>query len=233
MSHEAIENERLGRRDGVADTEARPDAGWMSADQHLFREYLSTRSEDAFAKLVAGHTAFVYSAALRQTGNRTAAEEITQAVFVILARKTAAIRSETQLRGWLFRAVRYAAMDLHKVEARRFWREQEAARLQSTRSWEEPASAWEQTAPVIDDALASLSAKDRDAVLLRFFEKKSFREIGETFGGNENSARLRVVRALEKLHEFIAIWRIASTYPSEICGDTDGPRKLDGGRTFF
>src|SRR5947208_1077170 len=170
MSHEAIENGRLDRGDGAANTESSSDAERISADQHLLREYLSTRSEDAFAKLVARHTGFVYSAALRQTGNRTAAEEITQAVFVILARKTAALRSETQLRGWLFRAVRYAAMDLHKVEARRFCREQEAARLESTRRCEEPASAWAQMAPLIDEALASLSAKDRDAVVLRFFE---------------------------------------------------------------
>ena len=74
--------------------------------------------------------------------------------------------------------------------------------MYSTESREEPESIWDELAPVIDEALASLSAKDRDAILLRFFEKKSYRDIGEAFGGNENSARLRVVRALEKLRGF-------------------------------
>ena len=111
MSHEAIENERLGRRDGVADTEACPDAGWMSADEHLFREYLSTRSEDAFAN--SWHViqpSFILRLCGRPgTGRRR--KRLRKQSLSILARKTAAIRSETQLRGWLFRAVRYAAMD--------------------------------------------------------------------------------------------------------------------------
>ena len=170
--------------------------------EQFLSEYASTQSEDAFAQIVNRHSGFVYSAALRQTGNPTAAEEITQAVFVILARKASALRRETVLQGWLFRAVRYAAMDFRKVEARRIGREREAARMHSTDACEEPESVWNQMAPLIDDALASLSAKDRHAILLRFFENQSFRDIGQRLGGNENSARLRVVRALEKLRGF-------------------------------
>ena len=168
----------------------------------LLSEYAATQSEDAFAQIVNRHAAFVYSAALRQTGNPTTAEEIAQAVFVILARKASALRRETVLKGWLFRAVRYAAMDFRKVEARRISREREAAQMHSTDVHEEPESVWNQVAPVIDEALASLSTKDRNAILLRFFENQSFRNIGEKLGGNENSARLRVVRALEKLRGF-------------------------------
>jgi hypothetical protein len=93
-------------------------------------------------------------------------------------------------------------MDFRKVEGRRIRREREAALMNPTDAAEETESAWNQMAPFIDEALASLSAKDRHAVLLRFFEERSFRDIGELFGGNENSARLRVVRALEKLRAF-------------------------------
>jgi RNA polymerase sigma factor (sigma-70 family) len=168
-------------------------------DEQLLGEYAATRSDGVFAEIAARHAGFVYSAALRQTGNPTAAEEITQAVFVVLARKAAALRRETVLQGWLFRAVRYAAMDFRKVEVRRVQREQEAARMNATNAREETESVWEQMAPLIDEALASLSAKDRHVILLRFFQERSFREIGAALGGNENSARLRVVRALEKL----------------------------------
>src|SRR5262245_47833612 len=165
------------------------------SDQQVLSEYVTTQSEEAFVQIVNRHARFVYSSALRQTGNQTAAEEISQAVFVILARKASTLRRETVLGGWLFRAVRYAAMDFRKVEARRISREREAARMHLTESCEEPELVWNQMVPLIDEALASLSAKDRNAILLRFFEKKSFREVADTLGGNENSVRLRVVRA--------------------------------------
>jgi RNA polymerase sigma factor (sigma-70 family) len=173
-----------------------------ASDHELLHEYAGTQSEAAFARLVERHAALVYSAALRQTANHAMAQDVTQAVFTILARKAAALRRETVLAGWLFRAVRYAALDARKGAARRQAREQEAARMQLTDSINDTAGEWEQLAPLLDEALAGLGAKDRNAVLLRFFEKKSFGEIGAALGGNENSARVRVVRAVEKLRAF-------------------------------
>jgi RNA polymerase sigma factor (sigma-70 family) len=184
------------------------EAGWLgepsvgkepATDRELLREYAATGSNVAFAEIVARHMNWVYAAALRQCGNHAVAQDITQAVFIILARKASSLRRESVLSGWLFRAVRYAVLDAHKLEARRQNREQEAARMELTDSASENDRAWEQMAPVLDAALAELGAKDRHAVLLRFFEKKSFGEIGAVLGGNENSARVRVVRALEKL----------------------------------
>src|ERR1041385_5344236 len=113
-------------------------------DQELLREYAATGAEVPFARLVNRHVNFVYSAALRQTGNHAMAQDVAQAVFTILARKAASLRRETVLAGWLFRAVRYAALDARKIEARRQMREQEAAQMQLTDSISDTGSEWEQ-----------------------------------------------------------------------------------------
>ena len=172
------------------------------SDRQLLEEYASTRRDEVFAELVNRHGPWVYCSALRQVGNPAAAKDVAQAVFIILARKAATLRRETVLSGWLFRAVRFAAADVLRSESRRLKREQEAAAMQVNDSGDVSEADWEQTAPLLDEALACLGARDRHAVLLRFFEKKSFGEIGSVLGGNENSARVRVVRALQKLRRF-------------------------------
>jgi RNA polymerase sigma factor (sigma-70 family) len=180
-------------------------------DQELLAEYAATGAESAFARLVERYVDLVYSAAFRQTGNHAMAEDVAQAVFTILARKAGSLRRETVLAGWLFRAVRYAALDARKIDARRQRREEEAAQMQLTEAIDESGSEWEQWAPLLDEAMSTLGTRDRHAILLRFFEKKSFGEIGETLGGNENSARVRVVRAVDKLRGFFRRRGVAVT----------------------
>jgi len=166
-------------------------------DMTLVREFATRQSEPAFAALVDRHLGLVHSAALRQAGDQHLAAEIAQAVFILLARKAATLGPKTILAAWLYRTTRYAAADALKARRRRQSREQEAF-MQSTLN-ESTNDAWRQLAPLLDDALAQLGETDRTALILRYFENKSTRDIAAALRMEEAAAQKRVVRALDKL----------------------------------
>src|ERR1051325_11030129 len=128
-----------------------------SDDQQLLREFTETNSEAAFSTLVGRYVNLVYSTALRFCGNPHRAEEITQAVFVILARKASSLGKSVILCGWLYQTTRLTATNEVKHEARRQRREQEAY-MQSTLDEPETSAAWEQIAPLLDDAMGRLGS---------------------------------------------------------------------------
>ncbi len=175
----------------------------MNDDMELVRSYAMHRSEHAFETLVTRHLGLVYSAALRQVGDAHLAEEITQAVFIILARKAASLNSKTILPGWLYRTTRFTAANVLRTEANRQRREQEAYMQAPTEAAADNA-AWQELSPLLDEAMARLSEADRDALVLRFFQKKSLSELGTALGVEERAAQKRVARGLEKLRAFFA-----------------------------
>ena len=139
----------------------------MNDDLTLLREYARCNSEEAFAALVSRHVNLVYSVALRQVRDPHLAEEITQAVFIILARKAESLGPKTILSGWLCRTARYASANALTIQRRRQRREQEAF-MQSqldqpqsdlSRRSEAEAETWTQIAPLLDGALEQARTK--------------------------------------------------------------------------
>ena len=171
-------------------------------DMELVRAYASHSSEEAFATLVSRHINLVYSVALRQLRDTHLAEEVTQAAFIILARKAGSLGPKTILSAWLCRTAQYAAADALRAQRRRQRREQEIY-MQSVLNQPEPdSSPWTNIAPLLDIAMARLGEKDHNAIVLRYFEGKDLKQVGDALGVSENTAKTRVSRAVEKLRKF-------------------------------
>ena len=169
-------------------------------DISLLREYVDHESEDAFAALVTRHVSKVYSIAVRHTRNPHQAEEIAQAVFVILARQARQLGSRVIISGWLCRTAQLTAVTFVRSETRRARREQEA--YMQNPLVETESDVWAQIEPLLDAAMAGLSEADYQAVVLRFFDRKTMKEVGAALSASEDAAKMRVNRAIEKLRLF-------------------------------
>lgn len=173
----------------------------IANDHELLGQFTRAQSQAAFTALVDRHLDLVYSAALRQVRSPQLAEEVAQAVFLQLAHHAARLRADTLLTAWLYQVTRNAAIDVVRREARRQAREQIACEMSAMK---DPSTDWTRIEPLLDEAMHSLDDADRAAILLRYFENKSLREVGQALGATEDAAQKRVGRALERLRAFFA-----------------------------
>ncbi|WP_438481553.1 RNA polymerase sigma factor [Oleiharenicola lentus] len=181
-------------------------------DNDLLRDYAHTGSQRAFATLVERHVDLVYSAALRRTrGDPHRAKEVTQMVFIDLAKKASSLTRHTLLVGWLYRSTSWAASNLFRTEARRSAHEQQAAKEICAEVENAATPDWHEIRPWLDEALDQLRESEREAVLLRFFKNQSFAVVALHLGVPENTARMRVTRALEKLEIILRKKGVATT----------------------
>lgn len=176
----------------------------MSDDFELLQQFVRERSDAAFEALSKRHVDLVYSAALRQTADAHLAEDVTQAVFAVLAQKAPGIGANVVLPAWLLSVTRFVANNARRQKLGQK-RIAEAAMARDTGSGaNEPDADWTHVAPLLDDAVASLPDADRNAVVLRFFQHCQFDEVGSKLGVSTDAAKKRVERALEKLRRFFS-----------------------------
>jgi RNA polymerase sigma factor (sigma-70 family) len=204
----------------------------MLTDAELIGAYAKNRSEEAFAELVERRIGFVYGTALRQTGGDAhAAQDVTQAVFSLVARKAATLAHHESLSGWLYTTATYTARRAWRDAQSRRKREQEAAIMNeiekdgATHTARAAHVAYDghgdaahgahgdtdRLRPLLDEALGALREGEREAVLLRFFEGRGFAEIGAALKMSEDAARMRVARAVEKMRGRFARRGVTST----------------------
>ncbi len=174
----------------------------MTDNQALLADYVETGSENAFRELVERYVDFVFTAAVRLTdGDVHRAEDVAQIVFLDLSRHAPKLSAGVMLGGWLHRHTCFVASNLKRGERRRQARERQAAEMNALEKHADDGLA--QVTPVLDEAVNQLQAEDRDAILLRFFERLDFRSVGKALGSSEEAAKKRVTRALDKLHDLL------------------------------
>src|SRR5688572_30600394 len=172
------------------------------ADFELLRAFARTGDQEALADVVRRHLDLVYGTALRKVDDPGAAEEISQNVFSALARKAWQFAPDDSLPAWLHKTALLEAKSWLRGELRRRRREKTAVELGTTMKTPDEQPAFHALVPLLDEALLSLREKDRTALLLRFYESHSLRDVGASLGVGEDAAQKRVQGALEKLSQF-------------------------------
>jgi RNA polymerase sigma factor (sigma-70 family) len=185
----------------------------MTERHNWLAEFVQTGSDTAFGQVVSNYVDLVYSTALRLVdGDTHRAEDVAQMVFVNLARVARKLPEDVKLGGWLHRDTCFTASTVMRGERRRRTREREAVEMNVLQNHPEPD--YSQVAPILDEAINELEEVDRTAIVLRFYEHQDFRAVGQALGNNEDAARMRVNRALEKLEVFLKRRGVTTTAAS-------------------
>jgi RNA polymerase sigma factor (sigma-70 family) len=177
----------------------------QAQEMKWLRAYAASGSQEAFAALSRQYVNLVYASARRQVGGDAhLAEDVTQAVFIVLAQKAKSVPTDRPISAWLLKVTRYCAANARRMKLHRETHERKAGEMARNLN-ENPSpdvDEDEQLAPLLDEGLSKLRPADRDALLLKYFEQKSLREVGEALGVSEEAAQKRVTRAVDRLRDF-------------------------------
>jgi RNA polymerase sigma factor (sigma-70 family) len=175
-------------------------------DAALLARYVRERNDtstgrEALGELCRRHLDMVYGVARRAVRDPGMADDVSQAVFLILAKKAHTIRHAEHLGSWLFQTTRYTAANAIKMAARRNKHEKKAARKEGAgmNMIAEQSNLVDQ----LDEALAELPQGEREVILLRFFRGAEYGEIADSLALSEPAARKRLSRGVERLREIL------------------------------
>lgn len=174
----------------------------QQSDFDLLQAFVRRADQPAFAALVKRHVDLVYATAFRTVQDQGAAEEVAQIVFGVLAKKAWHFAPDDSLPAWLYKTALLQSRHRLRGEMRRRRREQTAAELGTTMNSPDEEPALRALIPMLNEGLLSLREKDRAALLLRFYENRSLRDVGASLGVGEDAAQKRVGSALDKLSQF-------------------------------
>ncbi|MBC8109332.1 MAG: sigma-70 family RNA polymerase sigma factor, partial [Anaerolineae bacterium] len=180
-----------------------------SSDTELLDAWRRSRDRSAMDRLIRRHIHFVYGAARRILRDSSWAEDVTQAVLMLLIQKSPRLPSDPAIAVWLHRTTRYACANARKMQTRRAIREHRVANqhVESANMANEidnlaERDEREHLLPMLDEAITHLGERDRSGVILCYFQRRTFREIGAMLGTTEEAARKRVGRAVERIREY-------------------------------
>jgi RNA polymerase sigma factor (sigma-70 family) len=172
------------------------------SDIEWLQQFARAGNQSAFRELVRRHIDLVFATAMRKVGDAGGAEEISQNVFGALAKKAWQFAPDDSLAAWLHKTTLLESQAWQRGEMRRRRREQTAAELGTTMKTPDEQPAFRALIPLLDEALLSLREKDREALLLRYYESQSLKDVGAALGVSDDTAQKRVQTALEKLSQF-------------------------------
>src|SRR4051812_1555712 len=184
-------------------------------DWDLLEQFRLARSEQAFGELVRRHAGFVLATCRRRLRDPHLSEDAAQAVFLVLARHPPTQNGSSALAGWLYKTAVYACNNAMRAKKSRDQHERQAAAERA--AMVDPRAGVvidpAETERVLDEALAELSSKERDAVLLRYYQDQSVQEVGQALGISQNTATKRIGRAIERMRGFLADKGLAISPP--------------------
>lgn len=178
--------------------------GDAMTDRELLRHYADTGSQDAFAELVRRHIDWVYAVCRRRVGDPALAEDVTQAVFIVLARKAPQLSRDTVMTGWLMTTAKFASADALKARRRREHHEAAAAKQRAEHDALSAPASSDALLSDLDDAMLKLSDTDRSAIVLRYYKNLSVIEVAQSLGISEDAAKKRLTRSLDRLRKFMS-----------------------------